>query len=399
VLAFVTVAAVPGPARPTALDDEIAFYQDRIARDPGDFITPTWLGAAYLRKARANGDPIFVARAVAACERSLALQPEHVPGFAVLAAARNAQHRFPEAVAAALHATERDPASADAWAVLGDALLSRGALTEAREAYDRLHARAPGLPSLQRRAAWRVATGDDDGALADWSRAIAAGLAAGAPPAEVAWVHLQRGAHQFARGRLDEAESDYEAARRLDADADAILERLAELRAAQGRYDEATALFDQVATRVDRPDLQQMVGDFFVFIGKRAEATPWHDRAEAGYQRSVAAGEVLYYHHLASFYADVRPRPAMALEWARKDLLIRQSSAAHDGNAWALHKNGQPDEARAAIDRALAPAAEPHVLEHAALIYEAAGASAAGAVLLLKAYRLNPKLDRFHAHR
>jgi tetratricopeptide (TPR) repeat protein len=397
--ASVVLATVTADGAPAGGDDEIAFYQDRIARDPGDFMTPVRLGAAYLRKAHATGDPSLAARAVAASERSLTLMPDHVPALVVLSSARSAQHRFPDALDAARRASELDAENPDVWAVLGDAQLNLGALAAARAAYEHLHARAPGLGSFARLAEWRQATGDDAGALADWERANSAGIANGAPPADLAWAHAQRGALHFARGRFKEADSDYEAARRLDREGDAIEERIAELRAAEGRYVEAEQLYERIAARVIRPDLQQTIGDFFVSIGKTEKARLWHQRAEAAYRRSADGGEVLYLHHLASFCADVRSLPAEAVMWARKDLALRQTSGAYDVLAWTLYKNEEIADARVAIDRALAvSAADPHVLQHAALIYAADGASAAGVSLLRKAYVLNPQLDRFHAH-
>lgn len=404
VVAAAAVGAMPmlaarAGAAEIPLDDAIAFHRARMARDPGDFLTPVSLGAVYLRKARATGDVAFAGRAAEAAERSLALQPEHVPALVLLAAARNAEHRFSDALALAERAVARDRASADAWAVLGDASLNLGALVAARRAFDELGARAPGMAARGRRALWQQASGDDDGAVATWTRAIAAGADDETAPGDLAWAHLERGSIHHARGRLAEAEADYLRARALAPESDRADERLAELRGTQRRWDEALAGYERLAARTPRPEIAQAIGDLHRFVGRAAEAAPWYDRAEAGYREAVARGGVHTYHHLAAFYADVRPRPSEAVTWARKDLELRQTSAAYDALAWALHLNGDADEAKTTIERALATGAkDPHLLEHAAVVLGRAGEWERSAALLLEAHRRNPLLREFHVH-
>src|SRR5262245_53083249 len=82
-----TTGASAAPPADVAVDDTIAFYLDRIARDPGDHLTPVSLGAAYLRKARATGDVALHDRAVEAAERSLRIQRDHAPALVLLSAA------------------------------------------------------------------------------------------------------------------------------------------------------------------------------------------------------------------------------------------------------------------------------------------------------------------------
>ena len=80
---------------------------------------------------------------------------------------------------------------------------------------------------------------------------------------------------------------------------------LAELRAAQGRIDEAIALYEDVAARAARPELAQAAGDLHRRAGDPDAARAWHERALAGYLESAGRGEVQYHHHLAEYYADV----------------------------------------------------------------------------------------------
>jgi tetratricopeptide (TPR) repeat protein len=380
-------------------DAAIAFYRERMARDPGDHLTPVSLGAVYLRKARASGDLAFAARAGEAAERSLALQSDHAPALVLLAAIRSAEHRFPEALALAERALARDPTSPDGWAVLADARLNVGDLAAARTAIAALDARVSGVQSLGRLALWRAATGDDEGAIAEWTGALVAGEAQGAGPADLAWAHLERGGLHHSRGRLAAAEADYLRARELDPEGWRAEARLAGLRGTQQRWDEAIERYERLAARAPRPEIWHALGDLHRFVGRPKDAAPWLDRAEAGYREVADRGGASTYHHLAAFYADIRVRPAEAIVWARKDLALRRTSATYDALAWALHLNGDADEARASIERALATGAkEPHLLMHAAAILGRAGEHERSAQLLLEAHRRSPLLREFHVH-
>jgi hypothetical protein len=62
---------------------------------------------------------------------------------------------------------------------------------------------------------------------------------------------------------------------------------------------------------------------------------------------------VLYYHHLAGLYADSLNEPEKAVEWARKDLALRQNIYAWDALAWAEYRNGNFAEARKACGEAM----------------------------------------------
>ena len=68
------------------------------------------------------------------------------------------------------------------------------------------------------------------------------------------------------------------------------------------------------------PEFMQALGDLYLFDGNIGEAKPWHDRALTAYLASVEHDEVLYFHHLAGFYADSLNDPEKAVEWARRDL-------------------------------------------------------------------------------
>ena len=94
------------------------------------------------------------------------------------------------------------------------------------------------------------------------------------------------------------------------------------------------------------------------------------------------------------------PDPAEAVKWARRDLELRHSAAAHDALAWALFRAGEFAPAAEAARAALASGTkDPQILFHAGMIFLAAGETAAGRELLAEAARINPRHSSFHVHR
>ena len=222
------------------------------------------------------------------------------------------------------------------------------------------------------------------------------------PPAPQlgAWCNVQLGQLYFSRGDWENADKQYQAALGALPDYWAALDHVAELRAAQQRYPEAIALYEKVIARVPRPELCQALGDLYVFMGKPAEAKPWHERAAAIYLKATEQGEALYHHHLAGFYSDSVENPAEALKWARKDLEMRHSVFAHDAMAWALYRDGQFAEAAAEMKKALALGTkDAHFFFHASMIATAKGDLAPGKEFLRQAAEVNPHYNNFHVHR
>ena len=214
------------------------------------------------------------------------------------------------------------------------------------------------------------------------------------------WIELQRGVVDLSRGNYDAAQIHYDRAERAYSGHWMVDEHRAELLGAQGKYDEAEALYRSVVNRVPRPDFQQALGELYISMGKSDEATAVLDQARNGFLQSAERGEVHYYHHLADFCADVDENGPEAVKWARKDLELRRNFSTLAALAWALYRAGEFSEALALIDEALASGAKDARLLHTAgRIYTAASPNGKGARYLHAAAALNPNLKNFHVHR
>jgi tetratricopeptide (TPR) repeat protein len=214
------------------------------------------------------------------------------------------------------------------------------------------------------------------------------------------WLELQRGVVDLSRGNYAAAQNHYDRAERAYSGHWMVDEHRAELSGAQGKYDEAAALYRNVVARVPRPDFQQALGELYLSSGKTAEATTWLDQARNGFLQSAERGEVHYYHHLADFCADVDEDGPEAVKWARKDLELRRNFSTLAALAWALYRAGEFSEAVELIDEALVSGAKDARLFHTAgTIYTAASQNGKGARYLQAAAALNPNLTNFHVHR
>jgi tetratricopeptide (TPR) repeat protein len=215
-----------------------------------------------------------------------------------------------------------------------------------------------------------------------------------------AWVELQRGLMALSRGRNETAWAHYQRADRAYSGYWLVKEYMAEWLGAQRNFDAAIALYRKLIACALRPELYQALGDLYAFMGKPGLARPWHDKALAVYLASARRGEVQYYHHLATFYADARLDSAEAVKWAQKDIQLRKNVTTHDALAWALYRNDQYPAALEEIKKALSSNwQDAHLYFHAAMIHLATGQIKEGKGYLQKAVEFNPHYDSFHVHR
>lgn len=379
-------------AQGTQLDDEIAFLEARVSRDEADPITPTRLGHAYLRKARAEGEFALYASAEATFQEALRRSPEHFGALTGLAGALSARHAFRDALAVAERAVAADPDSPDGYAAAGDAALEAGLLDKAAAMYARVGALAPGYHTETRLANLAAARGEPDAAYAALDRAATDGAARGLSPELIAWGHMRAGSIAWEYGDWARAERSYETARALTPDSYVVLEHLAELRAAQGRGKEALALYAQALAVSPQPDFHQAAGAIYQRLGRKEEAARAFDLAREAYQQAAREGDPGAFRPLALFLLEIDDRPADALVWARKDADVRQDGVTLGVLAWALLKTGHKEEAAAAADRAIkAQPMDADTWYRAGVVALEAGDRAAARLRLGRALRINPR--------
>lgn len=377
-------------------DEQITRLQTRVHEQPRDFIALARLGQLFISQVRRTGNLSLYANAEQAFLAAFAEFPDDPGALSGLGAVRMALHRFSEARELAGKILRRDSASIEGRLLLGDAELALGH-TEVADGIFRALPESPA--SFARLAELASLRGDNEEALRLMLRAADESEARADAPESIAWFHVRAGEMLFRVGKFGAAREQYDVACR-HFDGYHTAEHVAELRAAEEKFDDAIARYEPLIAQSERPDLQQTLGDLYVFMRKPEQAKPWHKKALAGYLASVARGEVHFIHHLAGFYADVREDGAEAVKWARSDLELRQTPGAHEALAWALYRAGNFAESREQIDAALASGIrDAHIFYHAGLIISAAGDIERGQKFLRETTVLNPRYGNFHVHR
>lgn len=378
------------------------FLDRRIKDDPQDFLAANRLCDTLLQRSRWTGRLEDWRRAAEVAELSSKVTPANLnpSGLAAKAQVALAGHRFTEARVLARELGTLMPGKPLPVQLLGDASMEIGELDEAAKAFAQLNELIDpevGTESRAARLAWM--RGRIDEARDHFSEALALARESNDPEI-LAWALVQNGENAFRRGNFTDAEKHYAEALRLAPDYWGALEHMAELRGAQGNDDEAIALFTKAAEKTERPEIWQALGDYHLFKRRNTEAKNAHERALAGYRASLDRGETLYVHHLAGFYCDSQENAEEAVRWARRDLETRLSGYAWDTLAWALSKSGDSSGALDAARKAVASGlADPHVLQHAGIIFLSAGEVPEGQHLLKRCAEINPHFTGFHVHR
>jgi tetratricopeptide (TPR) repeat protein len=283
-------------------------------------------------------------------------------------------------------------------ALKADLDLQEGRYKDARKGYEGVIQDNRTWDNLVRLAYLEAKMGDVDGAEQLYSEAEDEITAK--EMRSYAWVELQRGLLDLTHGCYEGAWSHYKRANEAYSGYWLTDEHIAELLGAQGKFDEAVVLYEEVIARVPRPEFQQALGDLYVFMGNNDQAQPWHEKALATYLKSAQRGDVHYFHHLADFYADVREDGAEAVRWARKDLELRQSFSTQAALAWGLYRDGRFAEALDAMHKALSSGVrDAELFFQAAMVHLAAGWTGEGKQFLQKAAEINPRYQDFHVHR
>jgi tetratricopeptide (TPR) repeat protein len=398
-----SLAVVHAGTQAARTRETLGSLESLVKANPDDFVAWNKIADAHLRLLSSTGLFAHLTIASEAVEKSLKLaNPEfNRGGLAMRARIELGSHRFSEARQSAEQLRRLMQDETYALQLLGDALFNLGDYSEAERAWNKVLSAGNELAMEPRLSQLDWVQGNAPRARQRLENALQS-AEKNAPefPEVAAWCHVQIGELAFKLGDWEAAESHYKDALLKQPDYYAGLDHLAELRGAEGKIDEAVALYTRVIERVERPEFLQALGDLYLFAARADEAKPWHDRALAGYVASVKRGEILYLHHLASFYSDSVNQPEEAIPLARRDLTLRHSIQAYDALAWALFRAGKKEEALELTAKALATGApEAHILYHAGMIRMGSGDVPGGRATLQRALEANPRFNTFHVHR
>ncbi|RIH82427.1 Lipopolysaccharide assembly protein B [Calidithermus roseus] len=280
--------------RRSAYQAEIAFYQERLRRNPDSGLDLAALAGVYLKKGRVTGQSSWYLLAQQAAERSLEALPFFNTGaLLVLAEIAEAQHDFGGAARIAGEILKEGRSNPAARALLASVYLAQGRLEPAERVAEELVAQNPTPGHLVQRALVRLAQGQDAQALADFRQAVALEepddfYGAARTRSLLGRYHLRHGEAGLARGLLEEA-------LRIALNYPLALLYLAELETRQGRYRAAEKLYQRILPQ-DRQTYQLYDHAAYTGLARLArlqgsprEEAAW-ERAESVLRREIGQG-------------------------------------------------------------------------------------------------------------
>jgi tetratricopeptide (TPR) repeat protein len=383
----------PAVRRP-GVDRGIGHWTRRTTAAPNDPGAWTSLGDTFMQKARESAEPTYYRRAEAAYRKALEVSPRHVGALAGMAWVQGALHEFEESVAWAKKALAVDPAYQPAYGLLGDAAVETGNYDLAFEHYQKMLDLRPDLASYSRAAQLLWVTGNQRKAIWMMGKAVDAG----ALYAEnTAWARVQLALMLWSQGALLSAEQILEADLAATPNSHHVLAALAKVKTSRKNYPEAIGYYKQAIAAVPQFETVVALGDLYSVIGRKEEAEQQYALVEMINRLNRASG-VRTDLQMARFYADHDQNVADATRETEAVSATRKTVYAFDTLAWCYYKGGRYDEARRAIQKALArrtPDAE--ILFHAGMIYAKLGERVKAQQFLYEALSTNPHFHPAHA--
>ena len=381
-IAAARAVAPSGPAvaaTDTAITSRsIAFFEQRLAHDPYNYMVGGQLVARYLMRFQVGANLADVRRAEAVARFVIPVVSDTAGAYARLGTVYLTQHKFAQAYGAARRAVAWNPKNQEALGLLFDASVATGRYAVAESTLGRL---TPGrMPYQLRLAHMLTAQGRLDGAYHAMDRACRQLALAQIRPQAVAWCVTELAKIQHARDGEAAAAALFQRALEIQPGYRAALEGLADLAYARRDWAEAARLFRRIAVDA-HPDLYLRLAEVYRALGDPAAA----DRSERAFLRVARApdAEALYAHPLALYYA-ARPLTLdTALAIARRDVARRPAVESYDVLSWVLFRRGDLAHALAASDRARSWGAPTPTIEyHRARILKALARETEAAALL-----------------
>jgi len=381
-----TLAAIPTPPARTAADHGIAKWAGLLRQDAHDDKVWVRLGDTLMQKPRETADPHYYGYAEQAYQQALARNPKSADAMTGLAWVASDRNQFDKSTEWASKAIALNPQDNTAYGLLGDADAALGHYDAAYAHYQKMLDIRPDIASYSRGAHLLYLDGNSRKAMWLMIKAIKTG----SPYAEnTAWCRTQLALMLFNQGALLPAEQTLgDVLKSAPRDAQALA-ALGMFKAARGNYPAAIAFYKKsIAVAPDLTSLAAL-GDLYHLTGDKAGAERQYAQIEALHKQNADAG-VDDHMQMAQFYADHDRNLPQALQLAEQNKASQNVSDA-DTLAWCYYKNGREDEAKAAIQTALARhSPDAGILFHAGMIYAKAGDRVTAGKYLAHALSLNP---------
>jgi tetratricopeptide (TPR) repeat protein len=359
-----SIASGQGAEAASPAQVRIESARRQIAAQPENASAHAALAHALARRARETADPDLYRQAEDAVAAALRIDPRHREARKARVWVQLGQHEFAAALAEAEALNAQMPDDVQVYGFLVDANAELGRYPAAEESAQWMLDLRPGnIAALTRTAFLREIFGDPEGAIDLMQLAYQR-----TPPTERedrAWIATQLAHLELARGRVDVADKLARHALELFPGYHYALAQLAKVRMTQRQPDAAVELLRRHVAAAPHPENFYGLGVALLKAGRQAEGrsllAEFETKARAEMESWDNANR-----ELVMYYVEQARDPAKALEVAGIEAARRQDVFTLDALAWALSAAGRHDEARAAIDKALAVG-----IRDAAMLYRA----------------------------
>lgn len=383
------------------LEQELAFYKNRIRRTPEDGLSQAALASTYLKLARATGDANWYLLAEQAAEQSFQKLSFNNPTAKIVQAkVAEARHDFDRAILLANQVLTNQPDSEPAQSILVTAYLGKGSLAAAKATADTLVQQIPTLGSLTLLGLVHAAQGEDAAAMTAFDAALKA-----EEPQEVgssAWTRTLMGRFYANRGNHPIARQLYQEALEILPRYPLALIHMADLETRQGHYRLAKKIYSQVFTAQDYPQVWdhvalQGMAQVAHLQGHEQEAQRLWQQAEEQFRQHEDLETFGHRRALAQLLlarGDKADLPE-ALKLMEADVDVRQDAATLDTYAWVLTRLGRWDDAQQVLQQTIEQGTRNSLLFYrAGLIEQQLGNRVAASQYFQAAFAVDPTLSQ-----
>lgn len=405
-LSFSSLAAAENICQSHVQTQAIQFLQKKLEIESEDKIAKSLLAAKFLERYRKEHNPDDIRSAEELFNKS-GPKERTLSELIQYAAILKAEHRFTEGIELRtpfVKSFTETKAGIEPSMVKSAKLLLIDFYTElgqTKEAFALISRLAlPGDELLLREARLAELRGDNEeviSKLKTYAEQVNDPLRFGF---DAVWAKLQVSDALVRLGRIDQASGFLNEAASICPDYWGIIERRAELKAMQGKFEDAVSVYTSLAKEHPIGPLFETTAALLRMTGNMEQAKVFAQKAQDFYRKAREKNEIMYLHHEVSLLADLMDKPCDALELARQDLKMRVTWQTLEAAAWSAYGCGQTSTAKEKIEEALRLNSKtPHLLYRAGIILNGIGEWKRGKNLINEARRKNPWVAAFHAHR
>ncbi|MBF2050938.1 MAG: tetratricopeptide repeat protein [Leptolyngbya sp. IPPAS B-1204] len=378
------------------LQQEIAFYQERIRQYPDRALEQAALASTYLRMARLTGEGSWYLLADQTARQSLALLPiDNSEALAVLARVAEANHDFNKA----LQLAAQIPNPKEALPMQVTANLAMGRLEQANQAAEQLVDLTLSMHAFTLQALVKTAQGNDQEALQNFRYALEVEEAG--ELSHSARTRTLLGRFYYERGDLQRAKDFYQEALRIAPNDASALLNLAQLELRQGHYRAAERYYHRVAQQQASPTVFDPLilrgqAQIKAAQGDRTGAETLWAEAETQLRQSVGSLSLGHRRDLARLLLERGHSQdiAEAVSLMAAEVQLRRDADTLGTYAWALTEAKRWQEAQSIIQTALDSGVRSAKLWHqAATIAQATGNQAEANTYFQKVRAIDPNFN------